>query len=119
METLFEELKSSAEPLKARERTANAWISDVTWAIIDHRAMLRRGGRLPKNEEQSLGRKIAQSLKTDRGTRTEDHADEMGSHLNNGDLKEAWRVVQRYTRIAEDKGPTPCYKTNPREEGVV
>ena len=73
--------------------------------------MLRRGGRLPKNEDQSLDRKIDQSLKKDRETRTENHADEMGSHLNNGDLKEAWRVVQRYTRIAEDKGPTPCYES--------
>ena len=32
----------------------------------------------------------------------------MESHLNNRDLKEAWRIVQRYT-LPEDKGPsTPC-----------
>ena len=35
----------------------------------------------------------------------------MESHLNNGDLKEAWRVVQGYTRVAKDKGPTPCFES--------
>jgi len=109
LETIFEELKASAVPIAARERPQNAWISDTTWAIIDHKAMLRRGGRLPKASEHSLGRKINQSLKKDRETRAANHADSMESHLNNGDLKEAWRVVQRYTRVAEERGPTPCF----------
>ena len=48
LETTFEELKASSVPIAARERPQNSWISNVTWAIIHHRAMLRRGGETPQ-----------------------------------------------------------------------
>ena len=74
-----------------------------------------RGGRLLKAKEHSLGRKITQSLNKDREARAANHAENMEPHLNNGDLKEAWRVVQGYTRVAEDKGPTPCFESMGRQ----
>ena len=121
LETIFEELKASIEPSGPRNTKANSWISENTWALVDHRAMLRRGGRLPKAGEHALGRRIKASLKKDKHQRVEDAAEQISSHLNNGELKESWRVAQRWYRVAEDRAPKPCYEsmakqTQEREE---
>ena len=46
LETAFEELLATVETPPPRERPTNSWILLQTWALIDHRAGLRKGGRL-------------------------------------------------------------------------
>ena len=66
LETAFEELKATVQPPPARARNHNSWISSRTWALIDHRAALRKGGRLSGKRRELLTRKIHKLLKLDR-----------------------------------------------------
>jgi hypothetical protein len=110
-ETLFEELKESCDPIPARKRPPNAWISDATWDLVDRRARLDRSGKLTQQSSRQLGRQIKASLKTDRAARAAKAASNVESHLNSGLLEEAWRELKGWYRIAEDKAPKPCYES--------
>ena len=62
----YEELRFDVIPPPARERPANQWILDKTWAAVDKRATLRRQGNLPLRIDRQLGREIKASLAADR-----------------------------------------------------
>lgn len=62
----YEELQRDVESPLMRERPANSWISVETWALVDHRTMLRRKGMLSQTGARSLGRKVKAHLAADR-----------------------------------------------------
>ena len=94
LESWFEELQSDCEAPPIRERPANAWISQSTWALVDRRASMRKSGALSQQYSRILGRRIRQSLKADRAARAANVADEVETHLAAGDPKEAWRSIK-------------------------
>jgi hypothetical protein len=104
-ETAFEELREAVEPTPPRKCPANQWISEGTWAIINHRAMLRRQGGLDQRGGQRLGRRIQSSLKAGRRQRAANCAADIAQHLKGGNLKEAWRCVQGWYRQAKALAP--------------
>jgi hypothetical protein len=94
-----------------RERPANRWISDKTWATIDKRATLRRQGTLLLRVARQLGRKIKASLAADCKQRAANAAADIEGHLGAGDLKEAWRTLKGWYGSAEDRPPPACHDT--------
>ena len=110
-EAMFEALQSNCEPPSPRTIKANHWISEVTWTLIDHRAQLRREGRLTQALTRRLGREVKASLKADRKVRAEKAADAVESHLASGDLKEAWRSLKGWYSEASDRASKPCYES--------
>jgi len=114
-EALFEELKGACEPPPARQRPANAWISDATWVLVDRRAALRRGGWLSQAASRRLGRQINSQLKADRQQRVEDVADKIEGHLAAGELAEAWGLAKGWYRSASERAPKPCRQTLARQ----
>ena len=121
LESKFEELKAGIEKPPPRKRRANNWISLATWALVDHRAQLRRKGMLNQQGARKLGREVKASLKSDRRQRAADTASAAEHHLQSGDPKEAWRCIKGWYRAVEDRAPKPCYEamkkqTTEREE---
>ena len=94
-----------------RERLKNNWISDRTWKLVDRRAVLNRKGRLSQGEGRRLHRQIRASLKVDRRERARRVGETATSHLENGDLQEAWRSIQCWYRAASNRAPKPCRQT--------
>ena len=105
LESLFEELQSDCEAPPVRDRPANAWISQSTWHLVDPRASMRKRGALSQQYSRILGRCIRKSLKEDRALRAANVADEVESHLEAGDPKEAWRSIKGWYRSVEDRPP--------------
>ena len=110
LESLFEELQSDCEAPPIRDRPANAWISQSTWSLVDRRASMRKSGTLSQQYSRILGRSIRQSLKDDRALRAANVADEVETHLEAGDPKEAWRRIKGWYRSVEDRPPKPNYQ---------
>ena len=111
MEAAFEELQSNCIKPPPRQAKSNAWISEETWQIIDHRATLRRMGRLSRANTRRLGRKVKASLQKDRQKRAATAASAIEGHLDSGELQEAWRCLKGWYATASDKAPKPCYES--------
>ena len=58
-----------------------------------------------------MGRHIKAALKVDRQQRAANVASEMEGHLAAGDPKEAWRCIQGWYRVVEDRAPKPFYES--------
>ena len=82
---------------------------DKTWAAIDKRARLRQQGNLPLHVARQLGREIKASLAADRRQRVVNAATEVESHLGAGAVKEAWRTLKGWYRLAVDRPPPACH----------
>ena len=115
LETAFEEAKEACKAVPPRKREANSWISEATWALVDHRAMLRYRGDLSQRVQRMLGRRIRASLQDDRKARTARVGTAIQGHLAGGDLKEAWRCVKGWYRTASEVPPRPCFQTMERQ----
>ena len=81
-------MKCDAPP--PRKRPSNSWIRGGTWSIIDHRAQLRREGKLNQRFSRKLGRKIKTALREDRKQRAADVGAKLVAHCKAVDYKEAW-----------------------------
>jgi hypothetical protein len=55
---LFGRLKEEYKEMDPKKRPWNDWISEETWRLIAHRAMLRRAGRLCQTGGRRLHRQI-------------------------------------------------------------
>ena len=62
----YEELRLDIIPPPHRECSANQWISDKSWEVINQRATLRRMGNLPLTNAHRISCKIKSSLTADR-----------------------------------------------------
>ena len=93
------------------EHPANNWISDVTWKVVDYRALLRRKGMLSQAAARNLGRKIKACLKADCLKRAVTTASNVEGCLAAGDYIEVWRYLKGWYRSAEERAPKPCPET--------
>ena len=121
METMFEDLASSIEAPPPRKRKDNAWISDDTWVLIQHRAEIARKGTLNHSEGRRLQRRIWASLRADRSVRAARVGDAIEQELAGGNVQEAFRHLKGWYTEAAAKAPPPCYlqlerQTADREE---
>ncbi len=107
----YKELRLDVIPLPVRARPAKRWISDKTWAAVDKQATLRRRGRLTTYYAQRMGRKIKSLLAADHKQRVVNVTSTVKSHLSNGAMKEAWRALKGWYRLAEDQPPPASPKT--------
>jgi len=67
---LFGKLREECEETDPKKRPRNDWISEETWRLIAHQAMLRRAGRLCQTGGHRLHRHIGAALCNDRRDRT-------------------------------------------------
>jgi hypothetical protein len=88
METIFEEMKEEVDGTSKRDLPHNQWISDRTWALVDHRAMLKTWGSLQQRGGRNLSRRINASFQQDRMARAENAATEIEAQLNGGISRE-------------------------------
>ena len=107
----YEELHLDVIPPPVRERPANRWISEKTWAAIDKRATMRRKGHLTTHHARRMGHEIKSLLAADRKQRAADAASTVEGHLSNGAVKEAWHTLKGWYRSAEDRPPPACPET--------
>ncbi len=91
-------LRQDVIPPPVRERPANRWISDKTWAVIDKRATMRRKGHLTTCLACRMGREIKSLLAADREQHAVNTASTVKSHMSNGAVKEAWRALKGWYR---------------------
>ena len=109
------ELRQDVIPPPVRERPANRWISDKTWAVVDKRATMRRKGHLTTCHARRMGREIKSLLTADCKQRAANAASTVESRLSNGAVKEAWRAFKGWYRSAEDRPPPACPETMVRQ----
>ncbi len=62
-----------------------------------------------------MGRKIKSLLTVDCKQRAANAASTVESHLSNGAVKEAWRALKRWYRLAEDRPPPASPETMVRQ----
>ncbi len=96
--SMYEELRLDVIPPPVRERPANRWISEKTWAAIDKRATMQQKGHLTMHHACRMGRKIKSLLAADRKQRAADAASTVEGHLSNGAMKEAWQTLKGWYR---------------------
>ena len=84
---MFEELQANCIPPPPRKRTANSWILEATWKLVDHCAMLWHRGMIGLSVARKMGRQIKASLKSDRKNTAATAASSIKGHLAYGDLK--------------------------------
>ncbi len=107
----YEELHLDMIPPLVRERPANQWISDKTWAAVDKRATIRRQGHLTTAIACWMGCKIKSLLAADCKQCATNSTSTVKSHLSNGAMKEAWRTLKGWYRLAEDQPSPACPET--------
>jgi hypothetical protein len=107
----YKELRLEVIPPPVRERPANRWISDKTWAAIDKRAALRRQRHLTTLVAHWIGREIKSFLAADCKQCATNATSTVKSHLSNGSMKEALRALKGWYRLAEDRPPPACPET--------
>ena len=115
LESLFEELKATVEIPKPRERKENEWVSERTWALIDHRAQLARRGQLSHRGGRALKRQIWASLRQDRQDRAARVGAIIEQELLGGNVQEAFRNLRGWHRDATSTAPRPCFQTMERQ----
>ncbi len=62
-----------------------------------------------------MGRKIKPLLAADRKQRAMNATSTVESHLSNGAMKEAWRALKGWYRLAEDQPPPASLETMVRQ----
>ena len=111
----FGELREACRTDTPTRQKRNDWISDETWRLIAHRAMLRRTGRLCCTGGRRLRRQIGVSLCKDRTDRTASVGAAIESELGMGNVHEAFRHLKGWYRAATDTQAKPCRQTLDRQ----
>ena len=114
-EEIFETLRKTVEKPPARDRPENSWIRPGSWALIDSRAADRREGRLDNRLSRRYGRRIRASLKADRLERVRRIGEAICKHLEAGELKEAWRLLNGWYRASTDAPQKRCHNSMERQ----
>jgi hypothetical protein len=111
LETLFEKLCVDIVPPPEREKPKNQWISDGTWALINHRAALRRAGKLNQCGSRVIGRRIKAALASNCKQRAVDVGDKIETLMAAREVKEAWRCLKGWYATVEDRAPKASHDT--------
>ncbi len=112
---LFGDLRKTCEEDTPTRRKANDWISEESWRLIAHRAMLRRTGRLCQMGARRLHRQIGKSLRTDRADRTLSVRTLIESKFTMGNVHEAFPHLKGRYRAASETQAKPCRQTMDRQ----
>ncbi len=107
----YEELLQHVVRPPPRELPANKWITNVTWKVVDYRAMLHRKDMLSQAAARNLGRKIKVCLKADCLQHAATTASKVEGCLAAGEYTEAWCYLKGWYCLAEDRAPKPCPET--------
>jgi hypothetical protein len=83
------------------------WISMDTWKLIDSRTAKSKAHSFAPGERQQLSRRIKRALNRDRKQRTKQAGEDIEHKLQEGHLKAAWNVVQKWYKHAGDCPPRP------------
>jgi hypothetical protein len=73
--------------------------------------MMRRMGNLSLTNARRISREIKSSLAADCKQCAANAASTVKSHLGNGAVKEAWRALKGWYRVAENCPPPACPET--------
>jgi hypothetical protein len=111
----FGELQKTCEENTIMRRLKNGWISEESWQLIAHRAMLRRIGRLCKTGGRCLNRQIGISLQTDWTDQTAVVGATVEAKLAGGNVQEAFHHLKGWYRAATEMQAKPCYHTMERQ----
>jgi hypothetical protein len=89
--------------------------------LVDHRAALRRAGKLNQRGSRVIGRKIKAALVKDGKQRVANVGDKIEGLLLAGELKEAWQCLKGWDSMVKDRAPKACHETLVRqtEERIV
>ncbi len=112
---LFGELRKTCEKDAPTKRKRNDWISEESWRLIAHRAMLRHTGRLCQAGGRRLHRQIDTSLHKDRADRKAHIGALIESELAGGNVQEAFRHLKGWYLAATDTQAKPCRQTMERQ----
>jgi hypothetical protein len=112
---LFGELQKTCEEDAPTKRKRNDWISEKSWRLIAHRAMLRHTGCLCQAGGHRLHRQIGASLRKDRADRTAHVGALIKLELAGGNVQEAFRHLKGWYRAASDTEAKPCNQTMERQ----
>jgi hypothetical protein len=117
---LFGKLRATCEEDAPTRHTCSNWITEESWRLIAHRAMLRRTGRLCQAGGRRMHRQISALLRRDRAARTEWVGTLIESELMVGNVQEAFRHLKGWYRAMSETQAKPCYHTMERQtsEGV-
>jgi hypothetical protein len=108
---LFRELRKSCEEDALTRRKWNGWISEESWRLIAHRAMLCHTGRLCQTGGCCLYRQIGALLRQDRAKRTKGVGTQIESKLVGGNVQEAFRHLKGWYRATSEMQAKPCFHT--------
>ncbi len=103
----FGELQTTWEDDALTRRKRSDWISEESWRLIAHRAMLRRTGRLCQTGGRCMQRQISALLRKDRADRTERVGTLIESKLTGGNVQEAFRHLKGWYRAASETQAKP------------
>ena len=112
---LFGKLRATCEVDTPTRRTRSDWISEESWRLIAHRAMLRCTGRLCQTGGHHMHRQIGTLLRRDRAARTEWVGILIETDLMGGNVQEAFCHLKGWYRAASDMQAKPCYHTMERQ----
>jgi hypothetical protein len=112
-ESLFEDLRLSAEKQETEKRRVASWISAETWGLVDTRTSLRREVNHDRAAIRCLDRAVKASLKADRKRRVEVAGANVEAFLmaDPPDLQAAWNAMKGWYRDAGDRAPPPARST--------
>ncbi len=96
-------------------RKQNDWISEESWRLIAHRAMLCHTGRLCLAGGRHLHRQVGASLRKDQADRTSHVGTLIELELAGGNVQEAFRHFKGWYRAASDMQVKPCRQTMERQ----
>jgi hypothetical protein len=111
---LFGELRATCKDDAPTQRKCSDWISEESWRLIAHQAMLRRTGRLCQTGGRRMKRQIGALLRKDRADRTERVGTLIESELMGGTVEEAFRHLKGWYRAASETQAKLCFHTMER-----
>ncbi len=87
------------------------WISEESWRLIAHQAMLCRTGCLCQTGGHCMDCRISVSLQKDRTNQTAKVGAAVEAKLAGGNVQEAFRHLKGWYRAATEMQAKPCYHT--------
>ncbi len=112
---LFGELRKTCEENAPTRRKQNNWISEESWRLIAHWAMLRHTGRLCQAGGRCLHHQVGASLCKDRADRASHVRTLIESELVGGNVQEAFRHLKGWYWAVSDTQAKLCRQTMERQ----
>ena len=107
---IFAALRRAVPKAQPREARRNAWISELTWRLIDERVSTRRDPCYGQAFKRRLGKAVQKSLATDRRRRADEAGAEVEALVKSDPplIQEAWYRLQGWYKAAVDRALPPA-----------